>query len=102
VTVRISHQMRAWFSGPWRGGSGPGQGLSGLGGGRGELDVEAEGLELADVGADNYKIIAQSRSCFPRLAAHEARPCNPAARASAHRLEIEALSRSSAEPDQAM
>jgi hypothetical protein len=26
VTVRISHQTRAWFNGPWRLGNGPGRG----------------------------------------------------------------------------
>jgi len=53
VTVRISHRRRAWFNGPWRPGNGLGQGWGlVLGGCLAEFDGEAEGLELADVGAD--------------------------------------------------
>jgi hypothetical protein len=50
--VRISNQTRAWFNGSWRCGlrawSAGVLVLSGWGDG----DVEAHGLELADVGAD--------------------------------------------------
>ena len=52
LTVRISNQMRAWFNGPRRMGNGPGQRGLGLGDGWSDGDVEAEGPELAEVGAD--------------------------------------------------
>src|SRR5580704_6050741 len=51
LTVRINSRTRAWFSGPWRLGNGPGRRDSGLCGG-GDGDVESEGVELAEVGAD--------------------------------------------------
>jgi hypothetical protein len=48
----ISYQTRAWFNGPWRGGPRTWlAGYSGLGGWGGG-DVESEGPELAEVGAD--------------------------------------------------
>src|SRR6266478_2185156 len=53
VTVRISHQTRTWFNGPRRPGRrawSAGSGALGCGGGDGHF--EAEGLELAEVGAD--------------------------------------------------
>ena len=53
VTVRISHQARAWFSGPWHPGNGHGQGGFGLSGCFAEVDVEAEGLEPLVVTVNN-------------------------------------------------
>ena len=64
VTVRISNQMRAWFNGPWRLGERAWSrvGLV-LGGCLAEFDVEAEGLELADVGA--YLAVAVGPAVVP-------------------------------------
>ena len=52
LTVRISNSTRAWFSGPWRLGERAwSAGVWVLCGG-GDGDVESEGVELAEVGAD--------------------------------------------------
>src|SRR5450756_1133160 len=53
VTVRIIHQTRTWFNGPWRLGERVWSAVVlALGGCRGDGDVEAEGPELAEAGAD--------------------------------------------------
>jgi len=51
--VRIIHQTRTWFNGPWRLGERVWSAVVlALGGCRGDGDVEAEGPELAEAGAD--------------------------------------------------
>src|SRR5579872_3632594 len=52
LTVRISHRTRAWFNGSRRGGPRVWSARFGVLGGGGDGDVEAEGVELAEVGAD--------------------------------------------------
>jgi hypothetical protein len=53
LTGRISHQLRAWFDGPWHLGLRAWSAALLCLGGRGvDGHVEAEGLELAEVGTD--------------------------------------------------